>query len=174
MHCCSFSWSHLLQLQFVTSSCWHQMVCKCRRREVVTSDAVVCKPYYFLYTQPFLSLRQVMLLCLVPPPPLCVGPALQSLNFIIGTVGAYTEVCVCVCVCVLGGWMRVSVKDGVPLALYCSQHTHTFTLMRDPYTNKTTKQAHKHTRGCLIVARLHQRQQCVCVYYTWPQHCLNH
>lgn len=93
-----------------------------RWQEVATSDAILTKPYCFLYcTNNQSQVGNVVLFS--NPLPVCVGPALQSLNFIRGTVGADTK-CERVCVCVWW-WMGVSVKDGgATCTLLQSAHTH--------------------------------------------------
>lgn len=48
--------------------------------------------------------------------------------------------------------MGVSVKDGVPLALYCSQHTHTHINAHTVlYTNNTSSQTHTGVLHCYSV-----------------------
>lgn len=107
--------------------------------EIVASAAVVCKLYYFLNAQPFQTFRQVMLLYLFPPLPLLFWPSITVIKLHYRDTRCLHR-SVFMCVYLGGGWGGVRVKDGVPLALYCSQHTHTFILMhlQEKQTNKTS------------------------------------
>lgn len=123
---CSLRWSFFQQ--FVAAVCWNSCISCCSLQTVLFPECT---------TIPDVQTGNVV----VPfptPSPSFFGPALQSLNFITGTLGAYTEVYSCVCTWGVDGGVRV--KDGVPLALYCSQHTHTFILMhmQEKQTNKTS------------------------------------